>query len=327
MLKGQAVFKEAISGLESDIKIRLDTLDDEIKSSCREIRLLEGYPPQIMINNRLIELDGSEISMSQLNKCMISLCDYSVHSHQKELARGFLSLKGGHRAGFAATAVYDPQGRLISFRDITAITIRVARNFEGCSVPVINKVFTGGLCGAIIAGAPSSGKTTVLRDMASQLSTGFLSGYERVVVVDERGELGRCKKSLVLKGYDKAEGIVFATRVLSPQVIFCDEIATFEEAEAVGHALNSGVYVVTTIHAASSEQLIKRTVFYELIKSGAFKRAVVLTDYPVPGTVKEVVDCNELIYKNSRNNHYSFKLLDGGSDKSEAVPRQSNITL
>lgn len=304
MGSGCTAFEEVISNLETKTRTQLENTPVRIKAAAQEIRLISGYTPQVMANNKLYDAGSETVTKQNLEECLFLLCNGSIHTHQKELAAGFLSIKGGHRAGFASTAVYDNTGKLSSFRDITAIVIRIARKFEGISLPLIKRAFYDGPCGLVIAGAPSSGKTTVLRDLAYQLSKGVLEGCERIAVVDERGELGECGKSLVLKGYEKAEGMLNALRLLSPQVIMCDEIAEVKEAKAVIQAFNSGVFVITTVHAASKKELMDRPVSRELLKSGAFKRVAILTDKPAPCSIKEVFDYADIV-KDYRDSFYN----------------------
>ena len=79
-----------------------------------------------------------------------------------------------------------------------------------------------------MAGPPSSGKTTFLRDIARSLSLGRFASGRRVAIVDERGELGGfdlgpCAD--ILRGYPKETGLEVALRTLSPEVIVCDELS------------------------------------------------------------------------------------------------------
>ena len=91
---------------------------------------------------------------------------------------------GGHRAGICGTAVVN-NGKIVNIRDITSINVRIAREHKGCADSLYNKIIavSGGV---LICGAPCSGKTTVLRDLARLLST---KGKKNVALIDERGEL------------------------------------------------------------------------------------------------------------------------------------------
>ena len=62
-------------------------------------------------------------------------------------------------------------------------------------------------------------------------------------------DLGLCCD--LLSGYPKQVGMQSAIRYLSPQVLLCDELYRPQEVEAVEAAANSGVAVVTSIHAGS----------------------------------------------------------------------------
>ena len=82
--------------------------------------------------------DGFRIRRQDLQDCLVSLCGWAVHSHQREMASGYISVKGGHRAGVAATAVVE-EGKLTAVRDVTSINLRVAREIFGAADPIIKK--------------------------------------------------------------------------------------------------------------------------------------------------------------------------------------------
>ncbi|MBS1382438.1 MAG: hypothetical protein HPZ89_09390, partial [Oscillospiraceae bacterium] len=115
-------------------------------------------------------------------------------------------------------------------------------------------------------------------------------------VVDERGELsGFCDGCCVLRGYEKGAGMLLAIRSLAPQVILCDELGTLQDVEAVSQALHSGVAVVTTIHAGSREELLRREAGRRLLASGGFETVILLGESPHPGVIREVFSVDELI--------------------------------
>lgn len=297
---GQAAFFSAAESFSEPIKARLKAIEKSRTENIREIRLIAGVPLQIMAENRIITLGGEILTESQLAEAMTALCESSVHSHQRELAQGYITVKGGHRAGISATAVYDERGRLTGLRHPTGIVLRVARRFDDVSNELMAKAFSGGICGLLIAGAPGSGKTTLLRDMARSLSMGRISGCERVAVVDERGELfGYCGAACVMRGYKKAEGILLAVRNLSPQLVICDELGNEEEINAVRQVINSGVSVITSVHAADRDELIRKEPIMRLLRSGAFLKTAFISSDPHPCTLKEVVD-SELILAEER---------------------------
>ncbi|WMJ84246.1 hypothetical protein ACS3UN_08200 [Oscillospiraceae bacterium LTW-04] len=296
MFSGRAAFMQAVASLSDVYKKRLSHLPDALCENAQELRLIAGACPQLRVNNSSIVLrDWPPVTEQELAQCYISLCGQAVHSHQRELAQGYLTLVGGHRAGFAATAVYGSDGALMSLRGVNAIVLRIAREYRGVADRLLREAFGNGICGLLIAGAPASGKTTVLRDLAVSLAGGVVKGCDRVVVVDERGELsGFCHNCCVLSGYDKGDGLLMAVRNLSPQVILCDELGSEREVASVVHALNCGVSVITTIHAGSKTELANRQAGKLLFGSGAFNKVAILSEFPHPSSIREVFSVDDL---------------------------------
>jgi stage III sporulation protein AA len=257
---------------------------------------------------------------------MISMCAYSVHSHQEEIREGFISLRGGHRAGISGTAVLQ-RGKITAVRDISSINLRIARDIEGIAKPLMEQVFPGGkLCGLLIAGPPSSGKTTMLRDVARRISSGHTGRFVKCVVVDERCEIGAVFDGIpqnnlgpccdVLSGYPKGEGIWHAVRSLSPQVVVCDEIGGVKEAESIIEGLNCGVQVIATAHSGNVQELMQRPQIKRLLEHGAFGRIVQLQGDIAPGTIEQIIKAGDLLETGGFAVHSGLRCVgrvDGGT--------------
>ncbi len=262
---------------------------NETRELCRnanEIRLRVNKPAVIVTSTGYkILCEQRPISPEEIRETFEKLCDYSIYSHQSELAEGFITLPGGHRAGICGTAATDSNGNR-TLKYVSSINIRISNEYIGCSNEIFEKAFEKGLCGLLISGPPCSGKTTVLRDIALSLSS---QPYDKnVVIVDERGEIaavhrGEPQNTLgifcdVLNGYPKGEGILNAVRTLAPNVIICDEIGGEHEVEAVCQGLNAGVTVISTIHACNIDELYRREQFKKLLGTGAFEKVAFLKD-------------------------------------------------
>ncbi len=231
----------------------------------------------------------------ELREIFLRLCGYSVHSFTESVNRGYITVDGGHRIGVGGTAVTE-NGRVISVRDIECLNIRIAREINGAADEVFSRCLADGLTSLIIAGAPSSGKTTVLRDLAKQLSGNQRGIFAKVFVCDERGELGAsfCGETQndlgencdVITAYPKGEGIMVGLRAFSPDVIICDEVATDEEISAVECGVNSGVNFILSIHARSEAELRSKPLLKKLLLTGAFDRIVLLSDKKICGIEK-----------------------------------------
>ncbi len=241
-----------------------------------ELRLRAGRPAAaVTMSGRSIPCSPT-LTKQDIEACFQELCRYSVHSFQREIAEGYITLPEGHRAGFCGSAVIR-DGELETLRDISSINIRLAREIKGSGEALYHAVFAKGLRSLLIAGAPLSGKTTVLRDL-----TRLLGEKHKVALIDSRNELAACHDGTpqldvglntdVLSGYPRAEGMEIALRTLSPEVIICDEIGN--DISAIEQCIHCGVKLIATIHASSVEELSRRKAAAELI--GAFECIAVL---------------------------------------------------
>jgi stage III sporulation protein AA len=259
--KPRTAFEEA-AGFLPLFKDKLSALSPDVKEKACEIRLRAGQAISVEYaagGAGRRQLINTPVTREDL-KCLIEhFCDYSLHSYTRQISEGFITLKGGHRAGFCGTAVVDDgNGRVTAIRDITSINLRIAREFPGCSDLLFRALPVENLKSLLIIGKPLSAKTTVLRDLARNLSG---AGY-KAAVIDERGEI--CAKGAgyanidTLDGFPKRAGFITALRALSPDFIICDEIAG--DGAEVAQCLNSGVGVIMTAHCGSLEEALRTEI-------------------------------------------------------------------
>ena len=231
-------------------------------------------------------------------ECFNNVCGYSVYSHLSEIKEGFITLKGGHRVAISGTAVVSGD-EIINIRDISTVSIRIAREVKGAGEMLADRLhnFQGGY---LVCGAPVSGKTTLLRDVARIISTKY---GKRTSVVDTRGELAAVSRGVaqndiglcdVLNGYPRYDGILQALRCLSPEYIFCDEIGTNEDADAILKGVNCGVKFVATVHANNEKELLSKSYFMDILSTGAFSKILFLKGREEPCSVKKELSIEEL---------------------------------
>lgn len=322
-------FDMAAKGLCPRLRAAVSGLPQGIKEQAQEIRIRSGRPLAVYCVGRMYYLTAQSkpvtalcgsgmliVTPKDVSDTFQSICGYSVYSHQNEIRHGFLTMQGGHRAGLCGTAVYQ-NGVLSNIRDISSINIRIARQIGGAADKLL-EMMDGDFGGLLLCGAPSCGKTTILRDLSRQLSNTYM---KKVAVVDERGELaGTCSgvyqndlgQSDILDGYSKGEGILQAVRCLSPEIIICDEAGSIDDVRAIEQGLNAGVSMIASIHASTRAELMNRVQGRRLLQTGAFRHAAFLKGRQQPGEIREYIETEALFHAADPvgNSHHHFRSVN-----------------
>ena len=228
--------------------------------------------------------EGVKICKEDIENAYIKAFRNSLHSFQREITRGYITISGGNRVGFCGTAVLNPSKNysVENVKNISSVNIRIAREIKGCANELFNRIYSGGnLKSLLVAGPPSSGKTTILRDLTRLIGNIFSTS-----LIDERNEIAAGFNGIaqndvgvltdVFNSYNKYEGIMTAVKVMSPYVLVCDEIGGKEDFQALEYCLNSGVKLVATCHASSIEEAKRRSTISKLFKEKAFDCCAVL---------------------------------------------------
>lgn len=282
------------------LKIIEEIKDDKVIDNLHEIRVKIGKPVILNCN------DGERVlnyyATNEDLKCMMSkISNYSIYAFEEEIKQGYITLRGGHRIGLAGECVIS-NGEVRTIKSISSINIRICKEVIGSSkkvMPIItnkDKVYN-----TLIISPPKCGKTTILRDIARNISNGMftigLSG-KKVTIIDERSEIAACFNGIpqlnvgirsdVLDNCYKKNGMIMAIRSLSPEVLICDEIGTEGELEALNMAFNSGVNIVVTVHGFDIEDVYRRKVFKNLIDNCILDRIIILSNRKGAGTIEKV---------------------------------------
>ena len=80
----------------------------------------------------------------------------------------------------------------------------------------------------------------------------------------------------IFDGYPKAEAIEIAVRVMSPELLICDEIGGQAEADMLLHTMHTGVSLIASAHAADLQTLLLRPQIRRLTEAGIFRRGILL---------------------------------------------------
>lgn len=321
--------------LPKAISSSFEQMDKNILTRINEIRIRRNKPIVIIIRNTSYFVDSLGNLYDHINcsilKCdsdvfdelFLTICDYSIYSNLNALIDGYITLDNGARVGVSSTAVCD-EGIISSIKDVTSLNIRIPRNIKGCADKILDFLYINAFPSIIVAGAPNSGKTTMLRDICCSLSSGFNNHFRKIAIIDERNEFAgksNAEYSIdtgintdILTSFSKSKGIEIATRSLSPEMIICDEISTKEEVESIKYAFSSGVRFAVSMHAGSKEDLYNRPILIDLLLTGEFEYIVWLDSYTYNAEIIDRMDiideinrCNNSLIINNNDWHNAIK--------------------
>ncbi len=266
------------------------------RENLSEVRLRRGRPVSLVYPDKSLFLakngtlaslrfnaDLITVSSEEITSVVQSLSRYSLHSKSRELAQGFFVIENGIRVGVSgAFSETDPP----ILRSFFGLNFRISRQVLGCGAEIFRLLMRGG-GSVLICGEVNSGKTTVLRDICRLCGDRW-----KVALIDERSEIGSTwdvgTMTDVLSGCDRSKGITMAVRTLSPDMIFCDEISTDSDQQAIFRAYGSGVRFAATIHASSYDDLLRRRIAADLLEKRVFDHAVFLAGSSFPGRISEI---------------------------------------
>lgn len=282
------------------LKISNEVKEILLKEPVQEIRIKVNK--SIIINTSHKEIILKYVTtIEDIKQILVKVSNYSLYAYEEEIKQGYITIRGGHRIGIAGECVL-VNGEVRTIRNISSLNIRICREVIGCSNEIMkyitkeDRVFN-----TLIISPPKCGKTTILRDIARNISSGMplidLKG-KKVSIIDERSEIAACFngvpqldvgiRSDVLDNCLKKEGMIMAIRSLSPDILICDEIGTDGDVEALHMAFNSGVNIIVTIHGYSIEDIYKRKVFKDLLENSILDRIVVLSNRKGAGTIEGI---------------------------------------
>ena len=266
-----------------------------------EIRIRVGRPIEVM-SGRESSYGHRPVSREDADLFLNKVSQYSFYMLEEELKRGYITVQGGHRVGLAGRVILE-NGRVKGLRDITFFNIRIARQKKGLVNEWVRYLYHNRWLSTLLIGAPQTGKTTFLRDLARYASLGDGSKLippVKVGIVDERSEIAGCVQGVpqmdfgirvdVLDGCPKAEGMMMMIRSMSPEIIVADEIGRMEDAEAMMEAVNAGITLFITAHGHSLDDILSRPIMKDIIEEANFERIVELKRTDRPGCISKIKD-------------------------------------
>jgi len=279
-----------------------------------EIRLRPMKPLMLVMNNQdfMLTYDGKVtqdyslayyVTKDDIYKTFHFISQCSVYSFEDELKNGYITISGGHRVGFSGHVILENDA-IKTIRNISSLNIRIAKEIIGAADKVLPYIIDNGkVLNVLIISPPKAGKTTLLRDIVRQLSSGVdrlgIKGLN-VGLIDERSEIACCYEGIpqndvglrtdVLDGCPKAKGMMMLLRSMSPDLIATDEIGRNEDALAIEEAINAGVAIITTVHGSNLDDIKKRPAIRKLIERYFFDRYIILNKNLGVGNIEAILE-------------------------------------
>ena len=285
-------------------------------SNMEEIRIRVDKPIILKFSNdeKILNYNPSQ---EEILLIIQNICENSIYSYQNQICKGYITINGGHRIGITGNVVFD-NNKVINISYISSLNFRIAKQIKGAADNLLKYVLdvkNNNIYNTIIISPPGGGKTTILRDLIRQISTGIeYINYKPITVgvVDERGEIaamhkGKCQNDIgiktdVIDNIPKAIGMEMLIRSMAPQVICADEIGNEKDVQAINYAFCSGIKGIFTMHGNEMNDLQKNRNINKLLDEEIIERLIFLNPYN-KGKIKCVYALNE------EKNSYILKTL------------------
>ena len=225
-----------------------------------DIHLKANAKPYLRIKGELKPCSDAELSAEMVREIILA----SMTEDQKEHVLKFKEVdyaynpKDGTEFRYRVNA-YTAQGELGAvFR---VIKNKVMQTSDLNLPPVIDKIATAKQGLILVAGATGQGKSTTLGAMIDKINRSY---NKRIITIENPVEIiHKDVKSVISQREvgDDTESFAVALRSVlrqNPDVILVGEIRDMETAEIALQAAQTGHLVLSTIHAGSAEETIKR---------------------------------------------------------------------
>ena len=124
-----------------------------------EIRLRVNQDLSIKLGQKIITLKH-KITIQEMAVTFENICEKSIYSYTKQIAEGFITIKGGNRVGVTGSCVIE-NGKVINMNYISSLNFRIARQIKEVSQPLLKYIVdiqNNTIFNTIIASPPGARK-------------------------------------------------------------------------------------------------------------------------------------------------------------------------
>ena len=270
------------------LEILMNEKNLKIEENIEEIRIRINRPIILKLRNQDICINYI-VTEKDIMQTLEKLCENSLYAYKKQIAEGYITVKGGHRVGITGTGVVEEE-KIINIKYISSLNFRIAREVKGCSKNILKEIINqkdNTIYNTIIVAPPGKGKTTILRDIVRNISNGIqelsFTG-KNCGLIDERGEIAACYRGIpqkdvgirtdIIENVSKEKGIMMLIRSMAPEVIACDEIGSSQDVQAIEKAVISGVKGIFTMHGKSIDDVKNNKDINKLLEKNILEKII-----------------------------------------------------
>ena len=116
-------------------------IDHLHKEYLQEIRLRAGKTLTLTYEGTEHVLDHVVVQKTEIEQIFQWLCGYGVYAYQDEIAKGYITIQGGHRVGIGGQVLADSAGKVNHMKYISSLLIRVSHDVTGVCDPILENLY------------------------------------------------------------------------------------------------------------------------------------------------------------------------------------------
>ena len=138
----ESQMKNILIKLPESMRERIVKLPKVALQKLEEIRIRTDTDTLLISGGREYSLrDRDEMTAEVLEEILNRLMDYSYYAYEEELARGYITIEGGHRVGICGRVTLE-NDRVHLIKDVSSLNIRRSREIMGASDKILGAVLS-----------------------------------------------------------------------------------------------------------------------------------------------------------------------------------------